>query len=221
MTWRLLERGVHVAHEPLAIVFVPEHATVTTVARGHAVRARAVRAAAAGNSVSALPQTSSRWVARLDLWSPVLDGIVALAWAQAVAFAVLGRLSLLVAVLVVAVPLSLVPVLLERRRHADTLEEAGLILVAPAEWLRYLFALDAVRGVLAVGSLRDGPITARRPPDAPNLAPAPVAAPPPPAPVAASLPPPAPALAPLPVRPRDARPVRRVRRLGGRARPYA
>jgi hypothetical protein len=212
MTWRLLERGVRVAHEPLAIVFVPEHATVTTVARGHAARARAVRAAAAGNSVSALPLASSRWLARFDLWSPVLDGIVALAWAQAVAFAVLGRLSLLVAVLVVAVPLSLAPVLLERRRHADTLEEAGLILVAPAEWFRYLFALDAARGVLGVGALRDGPIKAPRPPDAPNLAPAPVAAP---------LPPPAPALAPSPARPRDARPVRRVRLLGGRARPYA
>jgi len=212
LTWRLLERDARVAHEPLAVVFVPERVRVTTAARRGAERSRAVRAAAAGSPTSALPRASSRWLARLDWWAPTLDVIVAAAWGQALAFAALGRVTLLLAVLVLAVPLSLVPVAVERHRHADTLDEVGLTLVAPAVWVSYLAGLDALRAVLAVGAWREAPaerravtapVTAR-----PTVTPLPVA----PAPVAA--------VAPAP-RARRVPRVRRVRRLGGRARPYA
>jgi hypothetical protein len=227
MTWRLLERGARVTHEPLAIVFVPEHATLTTTARGRAARVRAARAAAAGNALSALPQASSRWVARLDVWAPVLDGIVALAWAQAVALAVLGHVSLLVLVLVLAAPLALVPVVVERRRHAATLEEAGLMLVAPAVWVSYLGAFDGLRAVLSIATLRDAPPRRSAPAPVPLTRPAPVQAPrsePPPLSWPPSTPPAPtlwPAAPPAHARPHDALPIRRVRRLGRRARPYA
>src|SRR5271169_4475601 len=45
LTWRLLERDARVAHEPLAVVFVPERVSATTAARQCAERRRAVRAA--------------------------------------------------------------------------------------------------------------------------------------------------------------------------------
>ncbi|HEV2310380.1 MAG TPA: hypothetical protein VGU73_07645, partial [Acidimicrobiia bacterium] len=195
VTWRLLERGARVAHEPLAIVFVPEHATAMTAARGQAVRARAVRTAAAAHRMSKLPQASSRWLARLDLWSPVLDGVAALAWAQVLALAVLGHVSLFVLLLLVVTPLTLVPVVLARRRHAATLEEAGLMLVAPGEWVDYLGGFDGVRAVLSIPTWRDAP--SPRPVPAPAVMPAPAFAPAPavaPAPAFA----PAPAVAPAP-----------------------
>ena len=226
MTWRLLERGARVAHEPLAIVFVPEHATVTTTARGQAARVRAARSAAAGNAVSALPQASSRWMARHDLWAPVLDGLVALAWAQAVALAVLGHVSLLVLVLVVTAPLALVPVVVERRRHAATLEEAGLMLVAPAGWVSYLAGFDGLRAVLSVATLRDAPPRRSAPGPVPVTRPAPApVAPAEPPPVSWPAPPaaPAPTLAPIPAPAPAYHPprIRRLPRLGRRARPYA
>ena len=181
VTWRLLERGWRVGREPLAVVFRTVPVTATTPAREQAAGARAVHAGTAVAPASGLPRPSSRWLARLDRWGPTLDLVFTAAWVQALVLAGTGRVALLVASVVLAAPLSLVGVTIERRRHADTLEEVGLVLVAPAVWAADLGALDALRAPLAVWARCTQVSTGRR----------------------------------------RARPLRRVRRLGGRARPYA
>ena len=152
VTWRFLERGGRVINEPLAIVCTTTIVTMSTLARWRAEAARAVRAAASdAGGVRRLPQRCSRVMVRLDRAVPALDLAFTLAWVQALALLALGQLALVAAHLVLVVPVSLAGAALERRRHREVLDEAGLVLVAPHEIrAAALLGLLAVQGPVAV-----------------------------------------------------------------------
>jgi biofilm PGA synthesis N-glycosyltransferase PgaC len=150
LAWRFLERGGRVVNEPLAIACATTIVTMSTPARFRADAARAVRQAARdGGGVRGLPERSSQVMACLDRVAPALDLAFTLAWVQALALVALGQVTLVAAHLVLVVPLALAGSALERRRHREVLDEAGLALVAPHE----------VRGAALVGLLAvQGPV---------------------------------------------------------------
>jgi poly-beta-1,6-N-acetyl-D-glucosamine synthase len=154
LAWRFLERGGRVVNEPLAIACATTIVTMSTPARFRADAARAVRQAARdGGGVRRLPERSSQVMACLDRAAPALDLAFTLAWVQALALVALGQVTLVAAHLVLVVPLALAGSALERRRHREVLDEAGLALVAPHE----------VRGAALVGLLAvQGPVATWR-----------------------------------------------------------
>jgi biofilm PGA synthesis N-glycosyltransferase PgaC len=147
LTWRLLERGWRVAREPLAIAFTTEPVTFAAPARAQLAGARAVRAAAHDSGgTGRLPQHSSRLLAFLDRRAPLLDLGFTLAAAQALVLVGLGLPSLVLGYVALVLPLQLGADALERRRHREVLDEAGLVLVAPR--LAGVVALPAVQAPL-------------------------------------------------------------------------
>jgi biofilm PGA synthesis N-glycosyltransferase PgaC len=163
LAWRFLERGGHVLHEPLAIAYTTTLVTTGTPARWRAAAARAVHAAADdAGGIRRLPHRSTRLLVRLDGAAPALDLAFTVAWVQALALGALGHLALVAAHLVLVVPVALGAAALERRRHREVLDEAGLVLVAPHEGRVAALGLQAVQGPLAVWErLRVRPRTPR------------------------------------------------------------
>jgi biofilm PGA synthesis N-glycosyltransferase PgaC len=154
LTWRLLECGWRVISEPLALVFTTEMVTVGTPARWRGDATRAVRDAARdAGGLPRLPRTSSRVLAGLDRAGPLLDLVFTLAWLQAVVFVLFGHASLVLVHLLLVAPVSLAAAALERRRHREVLDDAGLLLVAPGGVrVAALLVLQAVQSPVAVWS---------------------------------------------------------------------
>ena len=160
LTWRLLECGWRVINEPLALVFTTSIVTVATPARWRTAAARAVRdAARAAGGLPRLPRPSSRVLAALDRAVPTFDLAFTLAWLQAVILIGYGHAGLVFVHLLLVAPVSLGGAALERRRHREVLDDAGLSLVAPSGVrVAALLALQAVQSPVAVWSrLRSWP----------------------------------------------------------------
>jgi biofilm PGA synthesis N-glycosyltransferase PgaC len=152
LTWRVLECGWRVISEPLALVFRTEMVTVGTPARWRTAAARAVRDAARdAGGLQRLPRTSSRVLAGLDRFGPIVDVVFTLAWLQAVVLVGFGHPSLVLVHLLLVAPVSLGGAALERRRHREVLDDAALLLVAPSGVrVAALLALQAVQSPVAV-----------------------------------------------------------------------
>jgi biofilm PGA synthesis N-glycosyltransferase PgaC len=126
LTWRLLERGWRVFHEPLALAFTTERITVASAARRRARHAWGLLAALREPGRRPLRFPFSRFLTAVDVATPVLDLVFTIAWVQAVVFLAFGQLSLVGFYALFVLPLSLAAPALVRRYQRDVLDEAGL-----------------------------------------------------------------------------------------------
>jgi|GEM_PF-1012369 len=126
MTWRFLERGWRVFHEPLALAFMTERITVGSAARRRARHAWGLLAALHEPGRRALRFPFSRFLTAVDVATPVLDLLFTVAWVQAVVFLAFGQFSLVGFYLLFVLPMSLASPALVRGYQRDVLDEAGL-----------------------------------------------------------------------------------------------
>jgi biofilm PGA synthesis N-glycosyltransferase PgaC len=126
LTWRLLERGWRVFHEPLALAFTTERITIASAARRRARHAWGLLAALHEPGRRPLRFPFSRFLTAVGVATPVLDLVFTIAWVQAVVFLAFGQLSLVGFYLLFVLPLSIASPVLVRRYQREVLDEAGL-----------------------------------------------------------------------------------------------
>ena len=155
VAWRGLARAWTIVSEPQALAFTAAAVTTLTPGRRRAVAARAVRRAGReSRRAVCLAPSAARVLARLDRARPTLDVACVLAWVPALALVGLGHPGLVVAYLLLVAPVSLAGLALERRRHREVLDEAGLTLACPPRrWRVGLAGLDPLQALLGVGGL--------------------------------------------------------------------
>jgi len=155
VAWRGLDRAWTIVSEPQALAFTAAPVTTLTPGRRRAVAARALRGAARESRGAArLAPRASRVLAHLDRARPALDVACLLAWVPALALVGLGHPGLVGAYLLLVAPVCLAGLALERRRHREVLDEAGLTLARPPRRGRAVLAgLDPLQALLGVGGL--------------------------------------------------------------------
>ncbi len=154
LTWRLLERGWRVFHEPLALAFTTERITIASAARRRARHAWGLLAALHEPGRRPLRFPFSRFLTAVDVATPVLDLVFTIAWVQAVVFLAFGQLSLVGFYALFVLPLSLAAPALVRRYQRDVLDEAGLAVARRGGLARFspLLWTQAVQAPVGVWS---------------------------------------------------------------------
>lgn len=153
LTWRFLERGWRVFHEPLAIAFTAESITVGSWAARRARAARSILEAARENGLRSLRFPFNRFVAIVDAASPMLDVMFTLGLGLALLTAAFGSPALLALYLVLVLPISLVTSVVVRRASHNVMDDVGL--VGPRglrSWLGALLGLHPVQAPLGAWS---------------------------------------------------------------------
>ena len=94
LTWRFLERGWRVFHEPLAVAFTTQTVTVRSLGRRRARAAWGLLDAIREAGVRSLRFPFSRFLTATDMAAPVLDICFTVCWVPAVVLAFLGHAAL-------------------------------------------------------------------------------------------------------------------------------
>jgi biofilm PGA synthesis N-glycosyltransferase PgaC len=154
LTWRLLERGWRVFHEPLALAFTTERITVASAARRRARHAWGLLAALHEPGRRPLRFPFSRFLTAVDVATPVLDLVFTVAWVQALVFLAFGQPGLVGFYALFVLPLSLAAPALVRRYQRDVLDEAGLAVARRGGFARFapLLWTQAVQAPVGVWS---------------------------------------------------------------------
>ena len=126
LTWRFLERGWRVFHEPLAIAFTTQSITVRSLGRRRARAAWGLLDAIREAGVRSLRFPFSRFLTATDMAAPLLDICFTLCWVPAVALAFLGHAALIGWYALFVLPLSIAGSAIVRRSHHEVMSEIGL-----------------------------------------------------------------------------------------------
>ena len=153
ITWRFLERGWRVFHEPLALTFTVESVTLGSWAARRVRAANAIVEGARVKGLRSLHFPSNRFVAMTDATGPLVDGCFTGAALLALALAVMGSGALVAAYLVLVVPVSVATVIVGRRVSRHALDDVGLRLPGgPRAWLGAGLSLHPVQAPLGAAN---------------------------------------------------------------------
>ena len=126
LTWRFLERGWRVFHEPLAVAFTTQNVSFRSLGRRRARAAVGLVDAIKEAGVRSLRFPFSRFLTAVDVTAPLLDVLFTACWMPAVVLAFLGNAALVGWYLLFVLPLSLATTAIIRRNHNEVMEEIGL-----------------------------------------------------------------------------------------------
>ena len=126
ITWRFLERGWRVFHEPHAVVFADEELGFGALGRHRARSAWAVIDAVREAGVQSLRFPFSRFVTRLDMAGPIADTVFSVGWLLTLLLLLAGHSALFVLYPGFVVPMSIATAALARRSQREALEAVGL-----------------------------------------------------------------------------------------------
>jgi biofilm PGA synthesis N-glycosyltransferase PgaC len=126
LTWRFLERGWRVFHEPLAVAFTTEPISIRSLGRRRARAAIGLFDAIREAGLRSLRFPFSRFLTVVDAAVPVLDLCFTACWLPAVVLAALGHAGLVGWYVLFVLPLSLATSAIVRRNHYEVMEEIGL-----------------------------------------------------------------------------------------------
>ncbi|HZP28364.1 MAG TPA: glycosyltransferase [Acidimicrobiia bacterium] len=153
LTWRFLERGWRVFHEPLAVAFSTEPISTRSLGRRRARAAVGLVDAIREAGVRSLRFPFSRFLTVVDVAAPLLDLCFAVCWLPAVVLAALGHAGLVGWYLLFVLPLSLATSAIVRRNHNEVMDEIGLKPHrSPAALLASLLTFHAVQAPLSIWS---------------------------------------------------------------------
>lgn len=149
LTWRFLERGWRVFHEPLAVAFTTESVTVGSWAARRVRAASSVVEGAREKGLRSLRFPFNRFVAMIDAGAPITDGVFAGGACIALALAVIGAPALLLAYLLLVLPLSVAFTVAMRQATRRVLDDVGLVVRGgPRAWLAAGLSLHPVQAPL-------------------------------------------------------------------------
>ncbi len=126
LTWRFLERGWRVFHEPLAVAFTTQPVSMESLGRRRARAAFGLVGAIREAGVRSLRFPFSRFLTAVDVSAPVLDLCFTIGWVPAVVLAFLGNAALVGWYALFVLPLSLATTAIVRRNHNEVMDEIGL-----------------------------------------------------------------------------------------------
>jgi poly-beta-1,6-N-acetyl-D-glucosamine synthase len=154
LTWRFLERGWRVFHEPLAVAFTSEEVTMTSWAARRVRAAQSIRDAARDNGFRSLRFRFNRFVAMVDAAAPTIDVIFTVGLGLALLLGLFGSPALLGLYLFLVLPVSLAMAVLVRRAGNAVMDDVGLVgLRGPRSWLGACFGLHVVQAPLGAWSM--------------------------------------------------------------------
>jgi len=149
LTWRFLERGWRVFHEPLAVVFTTEPITLGSWAARRVRAAHSIVEGAREKGLGSLRFPFNRFVAMMDAAGPLTDGVFVAGAAIAAALAVMGQPTLLLAYGLLVLPVSLAFAVTLGRASKHVMDDVGLAVPGgPRSWLAAGFGLHAVQAPL-------------------------------------------------------------------------
>ena len=153
LTWRFLERGWRVFHEPLAVAFTTEEVSVRSLGRRRARAAVGLFDAIREAGVRSLRFPFSRFLTVIDAAGPLLDLAFTVCWVPALVLLLLGQASLVGLYLLFVLPLSLATTAIVRRNHNEVMDEVGLAPNrSPASVLSSVLTFHAVQAPLSIWS---------------------------------------------------------------------
>ena len=153
ITWRFLERGWRVFHEPLAVTFATEPVSTGTWAARRVRAANAIVEGARVKGLRSLRFPFNRFVAMTDATGPLVDGLFAGSLLIALALALMGSPALLTAYLLLVLPVSVAWTVTIRRVTRHALDEVGLhVPGGPRAWLGAAFSLHPFQATLGAGN---------------------------------------------------------------------
>jgi biofilm PGA synthesis N-glycosyltransferase PgaC len=126
LTWRFLERGWRVFHEPLAVAFTTEAISTRSLGGRRARAAVGLVDALREAGLRSLRFPFSRFLTLVDAAAPLLDLCFTACWLPAVVLAFLGHAGLVGWYVLFVLPLSLATSAIVRRNHNEVMEEIGL-----------------------------------------------------------------------------------------------
>jgi biofilm PGA synthesis N-glycosyltransferase PgaC len=154
LTWRFLEQGWRVFHEPLAVAFTTEPVTIGSWAARRVRAAESIREAAREKGFNSLRFRFNRFVARFDAGGPLLDMTFTLSFALALLLAAFGTPALLALYAVMVLPLSIATTIAVRRASHSVMDDLGLTTPGgPRAWIGAALSLHPVQAPLAAWNL--------------------------------------------------------------------
>jgi len=149
ITWRFLERGWRVFHEPLAVVFTSHPVTIGSWAARRVRAANSIVEGARVKGLRSLRFPFNRFVAMIDATAPVLDGVFTGGALLALALAAMGAPGLVLAYALLVLPISLAFAIAIRRAMRRGLDDVGITVPGgPRAWLGTGLSLHAVQAPL-------------------------------------------------------------------------
>jgi poly-beta-1,6-N-acetyl-D-glucosamine synthase len=154
LTWRFLEQGWRVFHEPLAAAFTTEKVSIGSWAARRVRAAQSIRDAAHEKGLGTLRFRFNRFVAVLDAGGPMLDVTFTLGLGLALLLAVFGAPSLLGLYALLVLPLSIATTIAVRRASRGVMDDLGLTTPGgPRTWIGAALSLHPVQAPLAAWNL--------------------------------------------------------------------
>jgi biofilm PGA synthesis N-glycosyltransferase PgaC len=154
LTWRFLEQGWRVFHEPLAVAFTTEPITIGSWAARRVRAAQSIRDAAHEKGLSSLRFRFNRFVALFDASGPLLDVTFTLSFALALLLAAFGTPDLLGLYALLVLPLSVATTVAVRRASHGVMDDIGLTMPGgPRSWIGAALSLHPVQAPLAAWNL--------------------------------------------------------------------
>jgi len=149
ITWRFLERGWRVFHEPLAVAFTSQPVTLGSWAARRVRAANSIVEGARVKGLRSLRFPFNRFVAMLDATAPVLDGIFTGGALLALALVVMGAPGLALAYALLVLPVSVAFAIAIRRAMRRALDDVGLTVPGgPRAWAGTGLSLHVVQAPL-------------------------------------------------------------------------
>src|SRR4029453_19197327 len=154
LTWRFLEQGWRVFHEPLAVAFTTEPITIGSGAPRRVRAAQSIREAAHEKGLNSLRFRFNRFVALFDASGPLLDVTFTLSFALALLLAAFGTPALLGLYALLVLPLSIATTIAVRRASHNVMDDIGLTTPGgPRAWIGAALSLHPVQAPLAAWNL--------------------------------------------------------------------
>ena len=154
LTWRFLERGWRVFHEPLAVAFTTERITLGSWAARRVRAAQSIREATREKGLGSLRFRFNRFVAMLDAGGPMLDVTFTLGLALALLLAAFGTPALLGLYVLLVLPVSVATTCVVRRASRSVMDDLGLTTPGgPRAWMGAALSLHPVQAPLAAWNL--------------------------------------------------------------------
>ena len=154
LTWRFLEQGWRVFHEPLAVAFTTEPITIGSWAARRVRAAASILEAAHEKDLSSLRFRFIRFVALFDASGPLLDVTFTLSFALALLLAVFGTPALLALYVLAVLPVSAATTIAVRRASHHVMDDIGLTTPGGVRsWVGAALSLHPVQAPLAAWSM--------------------------------------------------------------------
>ena len=154
LTWRFLEQGWRVFHEPLAVAFTTEPITVGSWAARRVRAAQSIRDAAHEKGLTSLRFRFNRFVALFDASGPLLDVTFTLSFALALLLAAFGTPALLGLYALLVLPVSIATTFAVRRASHGVMDDIGLTTPGgPRAWIGAALGLHPVQAPLGAWNL--------------------------------------------------------------------